>query len=503
MKIIDIAICVNNKDPENLGRIRCIRYSSYTGEIEKALPYIEWDDKDLFTANPFLPTNINFIPEVGQTVKILNYNTSKETVNTEYIAGPFTTRHDFNSQTHAGQIERTSYGIAAKHGKTVIDKDGNPKSEGVLAKHTDYGVYGKYGSDVIFTENGLQLRGGKLITKKSATPKQKIDMLYEPIKSNNTAVLYLKKFEIAKEYVEEVTISTKTQSADLKYIIEYSIDDFNGGDAVVSYRVFHITKTHGDLFKTYNPSLSESKLVEGNYTLINLDGTTGITGTPTFTRNVTDVIDTYTTIREDLKTLHYKGLNAIDTRYPNEGLHPFYFRPSKESNEVILSTFEENQNREKIFNNIYINQQCGPQNGLSFQTTSTAPPVIPISKKELVLKEKTGGGEQTFSALKSDKIYLLSTDGKIKIEPAINFESLDKYELTQDNYLKDIEPKTYATVRGDILLKFLKAMYEVLISHKHGINKDYAKTAYAEHNTLEDLYKKLDVEILNKSIRIN
>jgi hypothetical protein len=25
MKIIDIAICVNNKDPENLGRIRCVR----------------------------------------------------------------------------------------------------------------------------------------------------------------------------------------------------------------------------------------------------------------------------------------------------------------------------------------------------------------------------------------------------------------------------------------------------------------------------------------------
>ena len=255
MKIIDIAICVNNKDPENLGRIRCIRYSSYTGEVERAMQYTEWDDKDLFTANPFLPTNINFIPEVGQAVKIINYNTDKETVNTEYIAGPFTTRHDFNSQTHSGQIERTSYGVGAKHGKSVIDKDGNPKSEGVFAKHTDYGVYGKYGSDVIFTENGLQLRGGKLVTKKSATSKQKINMLYQPIKSNNTAVLYLKKFEKAKEYVEEITKTKKTQSADLKYIVEYSISNFSGGTANVSYRVFHITKTHGDLFKTYNPSL--------------------------------------------------------------------------------------------------------------------------------------------------------------------------------------------------------------------------------------------------------
>ena len=503
MKIIDIAICVNNKDPENLGRIRCIRYSSYTGEVERAMDYDEWDDKDLFTANPFLPTNINFIPEKGQTVKIINYNTSKETVNTEYIAGPFTTRHDFNSQTHAGQVERTSYGIAAKHGKSVIDKDGNSKSEGVFAKHNDYGIYGKYGSDVIFTEDGLQLRGGKLITKKSATSEQKVKMLYEPIKSNNTAVLYLKKFETAKEYVEGEVKSTKVQSADLRYIIEYSIDNFEGGNATVSYRVFNITKTFGDLFKTYNPSLSESKLVDGNYKLINLDGTTGLTGTPTFTREVTSITDAYTTIRSDLKNLHLKGLNEFDTRYSKEDLHPFYFRPSKETNEVILTSFEENQNRELIFNNIFINEQCGPQNGLAFQTTSTTPPIVPVVIKELVLKDKTGGGEQTFSALKSDKIYLLSTDSSIKRDPSINFEALNKYELNQDNYLKDIEPKTYATVRGETLLAFLKALYQVLDTHKHGINQTYARTSYDEHNTLVTLFEKLEADILNKSIRIN
>ena len=56
MKLIDIGICIDNNDPKGLGRIRCIRYSSYTGEVEKALDYNPWDDKDLFTASPFLPT---------------------------------------------------------------------------------------------------------------------------------------------------------------------------------------------------------------------------------------------------------------------------------------------------------------------------------------------------------------------------------------------------------------------------------------------------------------
>ena len=85
MKIIDIAICIDNNDPKGIGRIRAVRYSSYTGELEKAFDYDAWDDKDLFTAIPFLPTNLNFIPEKGQAVKIINYDTKKDTVNIEYI----------------------------------------------------------------------------------------------------------------------------------------------------------------------------------------------------------------------------------------------------------------------------------------------------------------------------------------------------------------------------------------------------------------------------------
>ena len=53
MKIIDIAICIDNNDPKGIGRIRAVRYSSYTGELEKAFDYNAWDDKDLFTAIPF------------------------------------------------------------------------------------------------------------------------------------------------------------------------------------------------------------------------------------------------------------------------------------------------------------------------------------------------------------------------------------------------------------------------------------------------------------------
>ena len=74
MKIIDIGICIDNFDPSGLGAIRCVRYSSWVSQQEKALEYTKWEDNDLFLAHPFLPTNINFIPEKGQAVKIINYN---------------------------------------------------------------------------------------------------------------------------------------------------------------------------------------------------------------------------------------------------------------------------------------------------------------------------------------------------------------------------------------------------------------------------------------------
>ena len=85
MKIIDIGICIDNVDPKGMGRIRCVRYSDYVGEKEKALTYEAWGKNDLFVAIPFLPTNINFIPEINQAVKILNYNTDKSNTNQEYI----------------------------------------------------------------------------------------------------------------------------------------------------------------------------------------------------------------------------------------------------------------------------------------------------------------------------------------------------------------------------------------------------------------------------------
>ena len=181
MKIISLAICVDNNDPKALGRIRCEPIDESISGIENITEYEPWSENDSFIALPFLPNNINFIPEKNQTVKIIRYNEEKTTVNQEYIAGPFTTRYDFNLQTFSQQIGPTTYGTSVKKKSDLITNDKGelpPDCKDTLHRYQDYAIDGKYGSDLVFTEGGIVLRGGKLLAKES---KQNINRIFRII----------------------------------------------------------------------------------------------------------------------------------------------------------------------------------------------------------------------------------------------------------------------------------------------------------------------------------
>ena len=120
MQIVKLAICIDNNDPCGLNRIR---YSDYPGDVspkESSRKYEDWDENDPFIAGPFLPTNMNHVPEEKQAVRIIRYNTEKTTINAEYIAGPFTTNYDFQSQTYAQQTTTTTFNQAGKKPKNIF-----------------------------------------------------------------------------------------------------------------------------------------------------------------------------------------------------------------------------------------------------------------------------------------------------------------------------------------------------------------------------------------------
>lgn len=517
MKIIDIGICIDNNDPKGMGRVRCIRYSEYVSEKEKALGTVEpWGKNDLFLTNPFLPTNINFIPENGQAVKIINYNTDNLNVNQEYIAGPFTTMFDFNSQTFSQQVDSTTYGNANKKRDDILDSKGNyidKRTEASFATKTDYGIYGKYGSDIIFSENGVQIRGGKLLSKGAASTANRRKLLTYPIMGKRpSATILLKKFPKKMELVETVRNKVETEVKDIKYILEYQIDKLTD-TTKIEFFLYKITKTLGQITKTSffneNTPLPLSVLK-----LVNVDNSQT---TPTFTIDINEENENF--IHSEITNIFYtiidngiKGLlrtfgelfsQLSNNDLPNEGEDfPIYFRPSINFLEMTSITPTDKINKENILSKVRV-FTLGPKSGLIWSQTELSAPTKTQKVKNLVLKTIESSPEQTFASLRSDKLFLLSTDTN-EAGKSINFNNLNQYEYTQEDYIRNIEPNTFSTVRGENLIKILQSIILVLVNHEHNVTGPFVDNSeFEEFVQLKELLKTLENDILNKSIRIN
>lgn len=521
MKIIDLGICIDNHDPKGMGRIRCIDYDDFISGKENIQKYEPWSEQDPFVALPFLPNNINFIPQKDQAVKLIRYNTDKSTVNQEYIAGPFTTRFDFNGQTYSQQVSSTTYGVPFKGKKDFVNPNNGElpeKSKGVLSNDKDYQISGKYGSDILLTEDGVLLRGGKLLSKEAANPKQREELLDVPLTSNKIAKIHLKKYPKKQVRKVETTTETKTENGILKYIIEYSIDDLSSPTEIELY-VYQVGSVYGDKFKTnsFNVFTDTSS---SSIKLLNVDDTTT---TPTKTIDLTQVngyssmsinnkVKTIGSIIRttliDVKTNGFNELfnseikNKFDNQENLNNIFPIYFRPTTSFRNASTSTSTLKERKQTILNSVKLSQRGPTEYGLIWSENSFFAPVINVETEKEVLRDDTTSLEQTFASFISDKLYLLSTDTNATPK-TVPFEKIDKYEPTQDDYLKLIDPNSYATVRGEVLLDFLRAMFNVLTTHVHNINKPYVKKDYDAHENLSELFNKLENELLNKSIRIN
>jgi hypothetical protein len=519
MKIIDIGICIDNVDPKGIGRIRCIDYDDYISGKENYRKYTPWSEEDPFIALPFLPNNINFVPENFQSVKVLRFNTEKTTVNQEYIAGPFTTRFDFNGQTYSEQITPTTFGSGIKD-KINIFSDGKlPKDcENMLTKDVDYSISGKFGSDIVLTESGLVLRGGKLLSKQSATIEERKRLSDYPVSSKKVAKLQLKKFSDKKVLIEEEKVITTYQNVNLQYVIEYDVDSITN-PTTIKFFIYKInTKVYGDLFKS-NYFTEFTELPLSSFTLLNNDNSTT---TPTFSINMLDKIDFSTSslnkkiieicseIRTTIINIKDNGFiglfsSDINKNFNNvndfNNIYPFFFRPTSKLRTLSTSNSTELTTKNNLLLGVKLSKNI-QQSGLVWSSISFSPPPIVKVEKTNNLKKDLTSREQTFGSITSDKIYFLSTDTNFT-NKTIEFEKLNNYEYEQDDYLNKIDPNTYGVVRGEILLEFLKSMYGVLLNHIHNINEPYARISFSDHETMSQLYNKLENELLNKSIRIN
>jgi hypothetical protein len=328
MQIIDIGFCVNNIDPKGIGRIRYRPYSLFVSEITMGIDYKDWDEQDPFIAIPFLPAHINIIPQIQQSVKIIKYDTDKDTQNIEYIAGPYTSPHNLQNQTFTAQHKNTTYGgVIVKELKDVRNPSGkfnSPVTQGTTVKEKDVGFRGNYGSDVIFTENGLQLRGGMLLAKEG---KNKESILDYPQMAKKMGRFSLKKFSTTKQPTTQVTESSTITVGKIKYIIEYEIDDLTTPTQLSLY-VYKVVGGYGVQFNTdvfgetsvfSTTDVTSVKLLNTGNTLYDASYIKPLNGT---------INSAYIELRELLHLIDINGLKTLNNAYSSEDIHPFYYRPT-------------------------------------------------------------------------------------------------------------------------------------------------------------------------------
>jgi len=507
MQIIDIGVCINNIDPKGIGRIRYRPYSLYMSEITMGVEYTEWDEQDPFIAIPFLPHHINIIPQIKQSVKLIRYDTSKETQNVEYLAGPYTSPHDVQNQTFTAQHKDTTYGgVIVKQTKDIRSPKGDfnsPTTEGAVINEKDTGFRGNYGSDVIFTENGLQLRGGMLKAKQG---KNKQSLLNYPTMAKKLGRFSLKKFAKTLKSTQEVSITETVSVSRIKYIVEYELDDLTAPTQLKIF-IYKVLPGYGEQFNT-DVFGEDSVFNTGDTNLVKLINTGNTTTDATYIKALNETISSgYIELREFLYLFDTVGIFEILDEYRDHiddygASHPFYYRPTSAFRLTRGSTPTEITNKETFLNSIQVRNKV-TSSGLIFSRTSADPPIVETEKTINVATEVKNGGEQSFSNLSADRIYLTSTSPNVGANvKTINFSDLNEYELTQEDYVNRIEPNTYGMVRGENLYNLIIAIKNLLDSHIHNINEPLVKTD-PNWVKLNELIETLRNDLLNDSLRIN
>jgi hypothetical protein len=492
MKIIEIGVCLDNQDPRGFGRIRAKNIDEQDSTRENAVPkWDNWSKDDPFVYTPFLPNHINIIPKIGQSVKIIRYDNEKDLQNQEYVAGPFTTPHDYGGQLSEVQLTETTFGQRSEKTPDIKSFISNKKtfsegfiraeSVGAIPRIEDIAISGNYGSDIILTEHGVQLRAGKLIDKFTANAKQKEDLSKYPFYSKKHSKISLKKFSETVVLDQKLVENTILTRADIKHLFEYKLDNVEA-PTELTYYIYSIKQSFGEKYKT--DVFGADTQLEANTSELIYQETVTLEGDDKFQ-------EAYILVRDFISRLDREKLKSIEPSLKDIYCHPFYFRPT--------SDFRSSSNSGEFLKKITYYDRISY--GLVFSDSLIDVPRKTEIKTIPYLK-KISDVDQTFAAITADNVLYLSTNNPGVDGKQIDFSSLNRYEYTQEDYLQRIVPNTFATVRGEKLVEILELITVILLNHKHGILTE-PKYFQSAMDSLKRLIERSKQDMLNNSIRIN
>ena len=548
-KIVYYGVCLDSNDPLMAGRIRAVldddfktespkNYDEsklakiFNGDVGKAADNggdpiyatadaIKWSKDDPHVRNPFLPLYFNVIPRSGEAVKLISYM-SNETATSgddiEYIGPLISQPTKLGGESYGNSRIFTTKGT--RQPNSVLPKlRGNTESQGVFPYEGTIALRGRFDSDLLFGNRQLILRAGQTQPQDKEVKIPKTNFTQSIIQLDNySQELSLTKEEEKKEVQDD---------APLNHIIEYEIvaEYFSGSSAIKLYdgniQIYNLTPKDGKeplLSGKFGVSTDISSHSNKNFIcvlrferhtedetirLLNdflYQAQNDAVGSPphNFEAIPTGVGASYQKVFED--EINFNSATPNLEKLMN--LHPFYFRPTKDS--LVIDT---------IFPKISL---LGvEQFGRIFSKTNVFPEVkTETTEIDVESYEKRTQGITT---VLSNEILLFSYDETIpekgKPTPLVTSFKSDNHELgdnvgvNQKTLVKMSRDNMEPLVRGEQLLILLTQMWDWIQNHEHGLAgtppKDEAKETSVTKGGVEKLISSAKNTVLNKHIRIN
>jgi hypothetical protein len=513
---IFFGVCIDNKDPLMLGRVRVepiiqniaaadktyVGFDENSKTPEKNGP---WSPLDPFIYLPLLPYFVNQVPKPGESVMLFYYNTNiKTTKNKFYMIGTYSSPATINYENYSSSKTNLDSGSlnSTKNVPPIKNNNGTYKNEsnkGVFAEPIDISLNGRNSADIILKEDELLLRAGKHKQFKTGEI---------PEADDSRAFLQLSKYYSKISYGEP-TSKTRLVSNEkpIKYLVEYDvINPENQFSAFTANLYIYALRTDEKAYKTltsnfdYNSELDLTGSTDGVRLIKMVNFPVGL--------NLNDLSNQ---INQRLKGIITDPKTSLLN--PNLALNeqfPFYYRPSKRlrdltTNFVSTGDLIASANMALLQSLVKISAtDITP--GYSLVLNAKLTPELPYDiVKDVSVPSNSELINNSVALMGANQLFLLSHDSIIPGKGKIDIPNT-VYGIDQPLVFDEIEPKTSSMVRGEELLELLDLLVRFCLTHVHPYPLMPPSSVTLDGLSTDDLLAKMQEayqKVLNSNIRIN
>ena len=516
-------LVLDTQDPLMLGRIRGTLLIDNYQDIIKGFndpPWNEetdaWSKRDPFIFTPLLPYFVYQVPKNGELVQVLYTTLPDENghpyINQYYVQSNFYSPTSSFYQYFEGANKFTGTGFQIKEPRPLRNRDGSytekGQHKGVFPEPNDVAVLGRNSADLILKDNEVLLRAGKF-TSPTLEP--------NVIPQANTGRGFLQITRFGSTLVEkEPKFLRKITKSNLlvKYLIEYVViipeNEIIDNDGSVSNRftgAVYLYQLKADK-QTTSGNLSAGSIIPGVLKkLVITESFIGLTKPQTieFINAFINRMNSFDTTR-----LGRPVFQSTDPNSGNSDKFPIYYRPNFFMYSVINPRTNKNfsdkaiKNATEIYNGIKLKPSVKESGyGLIWKKDEVGEPLD--IKKQKVPQIEYNNTPSTYSALASDKLFLISHNSAIPGKKKITLSN-SLYGIPTETFTNDVVPNTSSMVRGEELIELINLIVKFLITHTHAYPNLPPDDVTQEGTTTTDILNEMQnaaKKILNSDIRLN